>query len=565
MAYPDTVPGKHFNFQTPLLWLLIPFASGLATAKISSPGGGVILLWAVLGIAVSLLLISLVLLRNPVSARAWYIGFPAAIFLLGFAHEALAASADSAQGLHWVERPPREALFTLEIIEIYQAGSETNPARGIARITDSAHHLRDLKSLKVYFSLLNHPGAGPLIPTAKLRTRGVLNRVVVPEERKSQDSSGNFQSFLLQNGVYFIYNRGSVEERVYPGKPFRLFCAHVKEKWISLLDTPNTPFPNGNAIWKSMMLGETQFLEPAVKDSFRRSGTMHLFAISGLHIGIIAAIIAFFLRKCGIPLAITPLIGLPLIFLFVQITGNSPSAVRALMMIFFFWSALLFMRRPAPLSAWAASALVALLIHPEQLWNPGFQLSYAVVAMILLYGLPLADFMSRQFIPFREIPQPLLGAGQYGMRKVHQTLTESFAISVAAFLISQPLTIHYFGIFSPVSVFLNVFFVLLAFPVILMGVLTLSLGFILPPFLFFPVQWTAAGILEFIHALSRTAMKIPGSSLAMTASSPTLIAGAVILLLAIPFCSSAIPFKSKPALPLVIPPLAFCLLLPWIP
>ena len=128
---------------------------------------------------------------------------------------------------------------------------------------------------------------------------------------------------------------------------------------------------------------------------------MHFFAISGLHIGVIATAIAQFLLLIRIPRKVSPFIGLPLLFLYVQITGASPSAVRAFLMALFFWASFAFVRQRSPLAALAASAVFVLIFQPAQLWSIGFQLSYTVVLSILLFGLPLYETASEKLAPFR--------------------------------------------------------------------------------------------------------------------------------------------------------------------
>src|SRR5690606_9759001 len=94
------------------------------------------------------------------------------------------------------------------------------------------------------------------------------------------------------------------------------------------------------------------------KERYIASGTMHLFAVSGLHVGIVAGLFAVVLAAMRFPRKFRPLVGLALLMAYVQVTGAAPSAMRAWWMAFFFWNAFALMRKPQPLSALAGSALV---------------------------------------------------------------------------------------------------------------------------------------------------------------------------------------------------------------
>ena len=145
-----------------------------------------------------------------------------------------------------------------------------------------------------------------------------------------------------------------------------------------------------------------------------------------------------------------------------QIIGATPSAVRAYLMVLCFWGAQLVRRRPSPFSALLASAVLVLLWEPKQLFNPGFQLSYTVVAAILLYAVPLTEFIEARTQLYGLIPEENLSRWQRFVQKAQTWLIGSAAVSLAAFLFSTPLTIGYFSIFAPGAILLNLVLVPLA-------------------------------------------------------------------------------------------------------
>ncbi len=543
--------------QGPLLWILLPYGIGLLLSYAFSP-----LLVLFLLFLLSFLALTLVPLFRTVRAgkRGLLLPILLSVAVVGFGflwcewRFPLPGTAIQTQ----LERPPREANFELKITTLYHSGGK-RPASGLARIVRADPHLGHLRGQPLYFELWPDHGEQTLVPSSHIIARGVLtalpsNAGAIPRR--------DFDAYLNQQGIRFRLDTGGSKRMTYPGHPFRLWCARQNHAFITILDYSPKAFARATSIWKAMMLGETGFLSPETKSSFRHTGTMHLFAISGLHIGIIATILAGFLRRIAIPLRLTPLVGLPILFLFVQITGNAPSAVRALVMVGFFWSALCFSRKPAPFAAWSASALFVLLLDPQQLANPAFQLSYAVVAMILLYGLPLAQFLNERLIPFRQVPRDLLGPTQRGVERLVKGFWDSLAISLSAFLISQPITLFYFGIFTPVSVPLNLFLVLLAFPVIFSGILCISLGQLPPAITLLPLQVLACGILEVMLWMIRSGEALPGSWMAARGAGPVLTAGYVLLLFVLAWAGARSRRPENQNRWLAAPPLAFLLLLP---
>ncbi len=145
-------------------------------------------------------------------------------------------------------------------------------------------------------------------------------------------------------------------------------------------------------------------------------------------------------------------------------------------MVAIFWSSQLLFRQATPFAALLASGLFVLIIDPRQLWNAGFQLSYAVVAGILLYGLPLMERINNALILYPGLPSESYRWHQHLIKQCVHKLTGLFAISFSASLISSPLTIYYFNLFTPGAVLLNVILVTIATLVIINGVISLFFG-----------------------------------------------------------------------------------------
>lgn len=207
-------------------------------------------------------------------------------------------------------------------------------------------------------------------------------------------------------------------------------------------------------LW-AMTLGWKTALTDEVSEPFMRSGTMHIFAISGLHIALIAGILVAVLRAAQFPRRACGAVIVPLIWFYTAATGWQSSAIRSTIMmtvIIVGWS----VRRPSNLlNSLAASGFIILLWEPGQLFQASFQLSFFVVLSIALLLPPLENFRQRvlQTDPF--LPDELRPRWQRWLDWPVRAVTTSLATSLAAWLGSLPLIAHYFHLLTPASLLAN--------------------------------------------------------------------------------------------------------------
>jgi len=231
---------------------------------------------------------------------------------------------------------------------------------------------------------------------------------------------------------------------------------------------------------RALLLGYRDALPERVRRDFALTGTLHIFAISGLHVGMIAALAVGMLRAFGLSRRWW-IAGLaPILLVYTLATGMKASAVRACIMALLFFSAPLFGRRPDGPSALAAAALLILLFAPRQILEPGFQMSFAVVAGIMLF-LPWAGRVG-SLVPVEE-PWSAGGSGvaRRALYRAAAGVVGLGCISLAAWLFSAPLTAYYFNTFSPAAAVGNILVVPGAFLVVFTGCLALVAGFAVPP------------------------------------------------------------------------------------
>ncbi len=200
-----------------------------------------------------------------------------------------------------------------------------------------------------------------------------------------------------------------------------------------------------SALYRALITGDRAGLSPATVGLFRSLGIVHLLAISGLHMALLAGAImalSFWLlqrsetillhgsaRKISACAAIIPL------FLYCLIAGFQTPALRALIMTLIFFSALLSDRPWHGPTNVSLAALLILLISPLAITTVSFQLSFAAVTGIILI-LPLLR-------PF--FTDPL---HQNSKSKISRYLSGSIAVSLAASLATLPLLLYHFNRFA---------------------------------------------------------------------------------------------------------------------
>ena len=150
-------------------------------------------------------------------------------------------------------------------------------------------------------------------------------------------------------------------------------------------------------------LGIKEGLDKKTLQDFRKSGTAHILAISGMHVGIIAGFFYFLFRfmlkintklliYCNIR-RIAALLTMPFLLLFCVVSGMSPSVQRAFIMAALCLSAIAFLRKPVILYIACTACVVMLLINPAWLFDISFQLSFAAVFSIILIVPKFTDYI----------------------------------------------------------------------------------------------------------------------------------------------------------------------------
>jgi competence protein ComEC len=282
----------------------------------------------------------------------------------------------------------------------------------------------------------------------------------------------------------------------------------------------------------SVLLGIRSGVDEKTRDALIRTGTMHILAVSGLHVGIAAFIFLGIFRAVGVSRGWSHMLTSLGILGFAAFTGCSPSSLRAAVMGCLLLLSCSVSRKPDIVNALALSAFIITFAYPGQFFRPGFVLSYlAVISIVVLTPL------TGHFLGISEKQKSVRVT-----EKVRSYLLTAISVSLAVFIGAMPLIAAYFNIITPSSVAANI----IAVPALFLMVVLSAIVAILPeaPFLNFFIEVSASIMNGVVSILIRTLgfiASFPGAFIRVAPSGSAFMAGFYAALAA-----AAIAFKRRP-------------------
>ncbi len=216
------------------------------------------------------------------------------------------------------------------------------------------------------------------------------------------------------------------------------------------------------AVIEALVLGQKHALHHDIQSAYAHAGTIHILAVSGLHVGVVYSLLSSILYRLlywGNMRKLASVMGLVLLWFYALLTGLSPSVLRATVMFTYVALANYLRRETNVYQTLSVSAFLLLFLNPSWLFSAGFQLSYlAVLGIVCL--------------------QPILYSWvQFSNRRLDQ-LWMLTAVSIGAQLATFPLSIYYFHYFPSYFLLANWVVVPAASVVLSLGIVLLLVGHI---------------------------------------------------------------------------------------
>ena len=271
----------------------------------------------------------------------------------------------------------------------------------------------------------------------------------------------NYKRYLENQDIFAIINASekniTLLSRNYRSNPILSYAYLVRDKLKNQF-LEKMPLESG-AFLRAILLGDRSELPKRLQEFFRNSGTMHILAISGLNVALLAGAFLFLFKLLRLKREIYYILTmLSLIFLMV-LTGSSASVVRATIMCIVFLTGRLLGRPVDAYNSLGTAAFIILAINPKDVFDIGFQLSFIAVWSMVYFVPKIMKFVKKDW--------------NFYIRKY---FLEPLAISISATLGTLPFILYYFRMATPIAIASNILIVPLMFILMIGGLCFIALG-----------------------------------------------------------------------------------------
>ena len=253
----------------------------------------------------------------------------------------------------------------------------------------------------------------------KIKVKGDLNE----PSNNTVPNLFNYKNYLYNEEIFFIVKAENIEII----KRNTSVINYIK----LLIENRIKKITKSNEYIMIFILGNNELIDEELLDSFRQNGISHLFSISGMHISLFASIILYILKRISYNNYYNYGVVIAFLTFYVLLVGNSPSALRSLIMYVLFSFNKLFNIKMSKINIMLLVLIIMLLINPYYILNISFQYSYIISFSLILFNYKLKNYKNK--------------------------LSKSLYISTLSFLVSFPICIYNFYQVNIFSIILNIF------------------------------------------------------------------------------------------------------------
>ena len=281
-----------------------------------------------------------------------------------------------------------------------------------------------------------------------------------------------------------------------------------------------TPDESGaETLLAAMILGQRSQVDRAINDAFLRTGTAHFLAVSGVHVGILGFFVWMACGLAGINRRTAAVVIAATVLIYAVLAEPRPSIIRATILVLFGMMTII-IRRPFSRSNWVAAAAILILVwRPTDLFDIGFQLSFACVLAIAHLEPHVRDVVRKGFrLPSDDVLQlQVLPRGWWPrvLPRVTTNVVVAISTALSAWLVATPIIALYFGRVSPLGWFNSLILLPPVMFVMFAGFAKLLLALIIPassvltgPMLAFATVVLAA-IAQWLAGIPGVSLEVP--------------------------------------------------------
>src|SRR6185295_7025283 len=205
----------------------------------------------------------------------------------------------------------------------------------------------------------------------------------------------DYAGYLARKDIYWTAStRAGAPIHVLPGQcgsRWEGFLFRLRTATLEKIEQLYAGQPYETGMMEALLIGETSKMETVWTEDFRRTGTFHALVISGTQVAALAAFFLFLLRFCFVPQMIALSITAGASWLYALVTGWQAPVIRSAAGLTLFLVGRYFYRRRRILNLLAAVALAFLIVDPQQLFEPSFQLSFLAIGFLGALAAPIIE------------------------------------------------------------------------------------------------------------------------------------------------------------------------------
>ena len=312
----------------------------------------------------------------------------------------------------------------------------------------------------------------------------------------------SWRDYLARRAVYCQMNvRRPGAARVIDGgapNPFLNLAWRARKRAMEAVDGSLPPL--NAAVLSGILMGRRSDMPPGLLADFVHTGTVHILASAGLHVGILAFWLERLFSRLTLPRKVSAALLIASLLLYALVCGGRPAVVRAVLMAALYFGAVLFEREPDAPTAVGAAALVILALQPTALTEPGFQLSFLTIGTLAVTMPVWNGFWRPRLAKIRPV----------WLCKPVEWMVDGFGLSLLAQLGAMPVTASAYSEVSLVSWAANSLVVPLLFvliPLGLVGIFVWTLSHTLGAALLTVAGWGVSVIARIVTTLG----EMPGA------------------------------------------------------
>jgi competence protein ComEC len=292
----------------------------------------------------------------------------------------------------------------------------------------------------------------------------IFNKQLQPVKNSGNPGSFNYERYTAFQGIYQQAYLSPGEYVLLPVKNkscLSNFLFATREKVLHIITT-YIPGEKEAGLAEALLVGYKDDLDKTLVQSYSNTGVVHVIAISGMHLGLIYWLLTILLaplKKRKYTKWMVPLSIIAGLWLFALLAGGGPSILRSAVMFTCIVIGESIERKTFIYNSLAASAFILLCINPFWLWDAGFQLSYTAVLSIVVFMKPIYHWL-------------------YFKNKMIDTIWQLMAVTIAAQLLTTPVSMYHFHQFPVYFLITNLLAVPLSSLIVLLEIGLCAVAFI---------------------------------------------------------------------------------------